>query len=97
MAFVELKVTQLMLPVGKLAWYQIHSYAKPTTTTGTQAGRAGQGPAIVVTGMFPLLPLYLHPAPEHRQGSQTAPAWEIHTISPFQRLSVHHQDLNLLK
>lgn len=91
MAFVELKVTQLMLPVGKLAWYQTHSYAEPTTTIGTQAGRAR------VTGMFPLWPLYLHPAAEHRQASQTAPAWEIHTISPFQGLSMHHQDLNLLK
>lgn len=49
------------------------------------------------TGMFPLLPLHLHPAPEHTQKSQTAPAWEIHTISPFQGLSVHYQDLNLLK
>lgn len=56
-----------------------------------------QGPAIMVTGMFLLLPLYLHPAPQHRQGSQTAPAWETHMVSPFQGLSMHHQDLNLLK
>lgn len=39
---VELQVTQLMLSVGKRNWYQIHSYAKSTDTTGIQDGSAGQ-------------------------------------------------------
>lgn len=39
---VELQVTQLMLSVGKRNWYQIHSYAKSTATTGIQDGSAGQ-------------------------------------------------------
>jgi len=61
MAFVELQVTQLLLAVGKLNWYQTHSYAKPTTTTGIQAGRASQERAIMGAEIFSVSPLYLHP------------------------------------
>lgn len=55
------QVTQLTLAVGKLNWYQTHSYAKPTTTTGIQAGRASQQRAIMGAEIFSLLPFYLHP------------------------------------
>lgn len=55
-----------------------------------------QGPAIMVTGMFLLSPLYLHPAPQHRQEGRLHLPGTYTRYLPFKG-SLHHQDLNLLK